>query len=263
MVSLLRIRFSGLCLHRPNENEIDLIHAVPGGGHPPLPEHKPQLWVEGDEPPTSSRPVEQTLNLCFVESKTEAKLRKAGIYSLEPDERLEVALANPSPVDPSPLAATSLRSRHESIVDSRECSKTTFKVTRGKWQPGPKFDVTWLPSMDLDQLAVWNELGIEFEGPSIELKSSLGPACGWKLSPTNGEVVIWLTSYPTSSKDHPSRANQPAIHFKWFYECVKFKNGRPKHLEHPRLDEDLPSCGEPVRPRGPTGTVFCPDAQYP
>lgn len=274
----LKLRFSGLCLHRPGHGRVDVLHAIPGAnqksrdGKDPLTIHRPQLWVEGPTPVTQRGSDAETM--CFVRDRQQAECRRVRIFDLFPGEALRVADGSGPDLDWTGLPATSLQSLHGSLSKPRKFSAvTTFGLDKGQWHAGPRFEVKWHPSGKIDQLPLWTELALDVPGDSVRIEST-DDKSGWKLFPNaKDEVLVWVTSHPAEDDDHPGHGNEHphggqaghhATHFKWFYECVDFEGVVPKELESPILEESLPQCVKPCGgAAGPTSSIFCPDSGYP
>jgi hypothetical protein len=78
----LKLRFSGLCLHRPSGGQVHILDAVPTPGQRSrdglelLTRHQPQIWVQRTTtaPGTSRNEVSGSpKNLCFIKTSAEAR----------------------------------------------------------------------------------------------------------------------------------------------------------------------------------------------
>lgn len=263
----LRVRFTGLCLHRKDDKEVDVLHAWPAHGQKSrdgkhdLTDHKPQLWIEGSMAPTTDR-TGVAAQRCVVVSDSAAACRDMWIYELLPAESLSIVGGTSSTINWGTFDATSLNTLHPvSGVRKRPPapSVTHFKIPGGIWSAGPRFPVKWRPSGNDATLALWQELEVELAANVVKIASAQG---GWEL-PVANERVVWVTSFPMDPGHHSGHANHPATHFKWFYECVELVSN-PRELEHPELLKALPKCPPGCNGAGgASNTTFCPDTQYP
>lgn len=265
----LKLRFSGLCLHLPEQGRVDVLDAVPGAnqmsrdGRERLTPHKPQLWIERTATTTTSRDEVNgsPMPLCLIESSVTSRCRDVRIYDLHRSERLRLVDAAGGALDWTRLTATRLRSLHGEVDSHQPGPAVHFDLTHGRWQEGPLIASRWTVGGNNVDLPAWHELVADFEGP-IKIGSDDGNG-GWRIDPVGNEVTVWVGSHPDGHHAHARRTDDYATHFKWFYEHVGLSSV-PDPLEHPQLSQDLPPCEEDCGGfSGATSTAFCPDTQYP